>query len=277
MPLARTEVKRRIEGWVERIESGQWTIDGVTVNITEETQITGDPGVGWKVSVIVREEADGSYTALQITSLATPAMTPEPIEFTDVVEEMGDEWWTIGGMRVKIVGDTRIEGDPQVGDLVSVKGERRQGEIWALRIVAVPLTEVQFEGIINSVGDSAIDVGGHSVLINSETQIIGNPEVGRLAQVAAVQMPDGSLIGKVIMVLDPPATPTPTATRQPTSTPTSTPTPEPTPTDTPEPTSTPTPEPTPTDTPEPTSTPTPEPTPTDTPEPTSTLTTESAP
>jgi outer membrane biosynthesis protein TonB len=128
------------------------------------------------------------------------------------------------------------------------------------------LTEVQFEGIINSFSGGSIVVGGQTVLINNNTRITGNPEVGRLAQVAADQMADGRLIGKVIVVLDAPATPTPTATQQPTATPT----------DTPEPTSTPTSEPTPTDTPEPTSTPTSEPTPTDTPEPTSASTPEPA-
>ena len=84
---------------------------------------------------------------------------------------------------------------------------------------AIPLTEVQFEGIINAVSGSALVVGGNTVLINSQTQIIGTPEVGRLAQVAAVRMPDGGLIAKMIMVLDATPTPTRTATRRPTSTP----------------------------------------------------------
>ena len=123
------------------------------------------------------------------------------MEFTDILQEMNGEWWTIGGTPVRVLGAT-IEGDPQIGDLVSVKGERLSSEIWALRIVAIRLTEVQFEGIISAVSGSSLVVGGHTVLIDSQTQIIGTPEVGRVAQVAAVKMPDDRLIGKVIMVLD---------------------------------------------------------------------------
>ena len=275
LPPAKSIVAFRIEGWVESIEGDRWNIDGTTVRVTGATQIIGDPDVGWKVSASVVQEADGSYTALRITALASPEATPEPVSFTDILEEMDGEWWTIGETRVKILGNTQIEGDPQIGDLVSVTGERLQGEIRALRIVVILLTEVQFEGIINSVSGSSIVVSGKTVLINSETQIIGTPEVGRLAQVAAVRMPNGSLLGKTIMVLDATVTPTRTATQQPTPTPTHTP--EPTPTDTPEPTPTQTPEPTPTQTPEPTPTQTPEPTPTDTPEPTPTHTPESTP
>ncbi len=228
MPPARPEITLRVQGWVERIDGGQWIINGVTVNVTGATQIIGNPGVGWKVNAVIRQESDGSYTALQISALAPPEATPEPVEFTDMLEEMAGEWWTIGDTRVKITGDTQIEGNPQIGDLVSVKGERHKSEIWARRITTVPLTEVQFEGIINSIGGNAIVVAGNTIQINNETQIIGTPEVGRLAQVSAVRMPDGPLLGKVIMVLD--ATATPTATQQPTSTQTNTPEPTATPT-----------------------------------------------
>jgi hypothetical protein len=258
MPPARPQITRRLEGYVERTDGGRWIISGTAVNITGETQISGNPGVGWKVSALVREEADGSFTALQISALAPPEATPEPVEFTDILQSMAGEWWTIGGTPVKIRGDTQIVGDPQIGDLVSMQGERHLTEIWALRIAVIELTEVQFEGIISAVTGSLLVIDGQAVFIDGQTQIIGTPEVGRVAQVAAVLMPDGRLIGKMIVVLDPEPTPTATATRAPTPTPT--PTLEPTPTFTPEPTPTPSLEPTPTFTPEPTATPTLEPT-----------------
>ena len=107
------------------IEGDRWIINGIPVNVNGATQIIGNPGVGWKVSALVVQEADGSYTALQITGLAPPEATPEPVEFTDILQEMNGEWWTIGSTPVRVRGDTAIEGDPQIGDLVSVKGERR--------------------------------------------------------------------------------------------------------------------------------------------------------
>jgi hypothetical protein len=284
LPPAREQPTYKIEGYVERIEGNKWIIDGIPVRVTGATQLIGTPGVGWKVSALVVQEEDGSYTALQIAAVAPPEATPEPVEFTDFLQETNGEWWIIGGIPVRIRGDTVIDGDPQIGDLVSVKGQRHMTEIWALRIVAIRLTEVQFDGIISAVSGSSLVIGGHTVLIDAKTQIIGTPEVGRLAQVSAWQMPDGRLIGRIILVLDATPTPTMTATQQPTQTPTptatakptGTPTLEPTPTATPEPTATPTLEPTATPTLEPTPTPTPEALPELTAEPTSTATPEAA-
>ncbi len=266
MPPPRVEpLKHRIEGWIESIEGDIWIISGIPVRVSGATQIIGNLVVGSKVSASVVAEADGSWTALNITVLAPPEATPEPVEFTDILQKINGEWWTIGSTAVRVLGDTTIEGDPQIGDLVSVKGERHQSEVWALRIAVIRLTEVQFEDIISAVSGSSLVVGGYTVLIDSQTQIIGTPEVGRVAQVAAAKMPDDRLIGKVIMVLDPTPTPTVTATQPPE--PTATSTLEPTPTLTPEPTSPPNLDQTATLTPELTATPTLEPTP----EPTSTL------
>ncbi len=106
LPPSRPQITLLIEGWVERISGSRWIIDGTPVNTNGATQIIGNPGVGWKVSALVVQEADGSYTALQIAALAPPA-TPEPVEFTDILEGMDGEWWTIGGTRVKIVGIPR--------------------------------------------------------------------------------------------------------------------------------------------------------------------------
>ncbi len=127
LPPARPQITQLIEGWVERIQGGQWIIDGIAVNTNGATQIIGNPGVGWKVSALVVLEADGSYTALQIAAVAPPEATPEPVELTDTLEEMNGEWWTIGSTRVRIRGDTTIEGDPQIGDLVY--NERRAASL----------------------------------------------------------------------------------------------------------------------------------------------------
>jgi len=248
MPSPRTLTTMRIVGWVERTEGDSWIIDGIPVKVTGATQIINNPAVGWKVEAVVVQDTDGYYTALQITGLAPPEATPEPVEFTDILHEMNGEWWTIGTTPVRVSGDTAIEGNPQTGDLVSVQGERHQSEIWALRITRIPLTVYEFEDIISAVSGNSLVIGGYTVEIDGQTQVIGTPEVGRVAQVSAVQMPDGRLIGKVILVLDPALTSTMTAT--PVPTPTATSTAEPTPTPTLEAASTSAAEPTPTLTPE---------------------------
>ena len=265
----RSEIKVRIEGWVKSIDGDLWTVDGTTFRTDGGTKYIGHPDVGWRVAALLRVETDNSYTALQISAISGPEATPEPFEFTDVLKATDGEWWTVGSFRVKITGDTKFEGDPEIGDLVSVKAQRRAGgEIWALRISAIRIVEVQFQGQIEAVNADSLVIDGHVVFLDGQTRIIGQPAVGRDAQVSASQMPDGRLIARVIVVIEP--MPTPTSTPAPTSTPTA----EPTATATPKPTSTATLSPTETSTSEPTATATPEPTSTATLVPTETSTSE---
>jgi hypothetical protein len=256
-------------GWVQAIQGSSWTVSGRTFRTDGNTRI--DPGVevGWKVDVELRVEADGSLVAEQIIGISGPEATPEPYDFTDKLNAMEGEWWIIGSTRVRIWQETQIEGDPKIDDLVSVKAQHRSGgEIWALRITVVHGEDVQFQGFIDAVNSDSLVVNGQLVFIDGQTKITGQPAVGRFAEVAAVRMPDGRVIARVIVVREPTPTRTPTSTVSPTSNVAVTPTPtlEPTATPTPEPTATPTPEPTATQTPEPTATATLEPTMTMTPE-----------
>ena len=217
-PPSREEVAYKIEGWVDSTEGNLWIINGTLVNVDSETAFIGEPEVGWKVSALIVQETDGSYTALQIVALERPEAPPEPVEFTDLLKEKSGEWWTVGSTPVRVGNYTTTEGDPQIGDLVSVKGERHQSEIWALRITKIDLTEYHIQGIISAVSGSSVVVDGYTVLRDNLTQIDeteGKLEVNNTAQVIAVEMPDGSLLAKVIKVLPPPPTPTPTPTRMP--------------------------------------------------------------
>ncbi|OQA42542.1 MAG: hypothetical protein BWY52_02180 [Chloroflexi bacterium ADurb.Bin325] len=247
----REQVTGRIIGWVERIEGGWWTIEGKTIECDGNTQFSGDPGVGALVEAVVEITPEGRYIGLSIRRIGQPNPTPSPVELTDVVDAISGEWWTIGGVTVKVTGETVLEDNPGLGDMVSVKAERRAGgEIVALRIRALRAIEVFFQGVIESMAGDTWVISGTPVLIDGATEIRGAPEVGATVQVKALQQPDGSLVARIVAVIEaPPASITPAAA------PTETAAPEPA-TDTPEPA---------TDTPEPaTATPEPE---TATPEP----------
>jgi hypothetical protein len=265
----REQVKGRVMGWVRHIENDRWTIDdgtpaGVIVDTDQNTWYFGHPNVGYRVEANVIIRPDALPLALQIWVLQSPEAPPEPVEFTGIITALSDDEWTISGHNVKIRGDTQIIGEPHVGDVVEFKGVRQPGgEIWASHIRVLVLDEVALEGIIERMESDILVVDGRVVHIDSETQIIGNAVAGRYVQVLAVQMPDGTLIARVIYVVPDtptpePATPTPTVEITATLTPTETqvlltptventavPTPTetqvlPTPTDTPAPTLAPT-------------------------------------
>jgi hypothetical protein len=235
-------VKRRIIGWVRRIEHGRWTIGEITADTDAETVFIGDPEVGSQVEAELLVRADGSYLALLIKELGRPTTTPEPLDFSGIVKSMGSEW-TVGIMTFKTDDDTKIDDGIQVGDWVRVAAERRSGgEIWAKTIEKLQDTR-QFSGRVTSISGSTWTVAGHTFNVTGDTEITGDPGVGDYVDVEVIRQPDGTWVATLVSLRPP--TPSPTDVVTPTDTPE-----PPTPTDTPEP-------PTPTDTPEP-------PTPTDT-------------
>lgn len=55
-----------LSGVVEKISSDDWTVDGVNVHITGETEIPENVKVGDRVTIIYKVEGDGSITAIEI-------------------------------------------------------------------------------------------------------------------------------------------------------------------------------------------------------------------
>ena len=58
-----------LTGVVESIDGDTWVIDGVTVKVSEGTEINGDPSVGSTVIVHVSLDAEGTLIAIEIESL----------------------------------------------------------------------------------------------------------------------------------------------------------------------------------------------------------------
>lgn len=203
---AREVVKGRIIGWVKRIEGNLWTIDAVTVECNGSTQFIGQPGVGSQVEAIVQIRPNGSYLGLSIKRISPPdaTATPAPVEFTDVVNAINGELWTIGGTVVKVTGETLLENNPVLGDMVSVKAELREnGEIVALRISALREVEVFIQGVIESMSGAHWVVSGTRVIVDGATKVNGTPEVGATVQIVAIQQPDGTVRAKTVSVIAP--------------------------------------------------------------------------
>ncbi len=224
----REHVRGRIIGFVERVEGSWWTVNGVTIETNAQTVFIGNPRVGSKVDVVIEILPNGAAIGLTITETQAPDGPPEPLEFTDVIQAINGAAWTIGSFTVQVAGDTVLENNPGVGDLVSVKAERHaSGEIRALRITAIRDIVVYLSGIIETMAGDTWQIGGYPVIVAGDTTIIGEAIIGAQVQVQALQLPDGRLVAQIIVVVAPPATTTPTATAAaaavtPTETPTST-------------------------------------------------------
>jgi len=230
------EVKVKFEGQIIEISSTIWVIGEHSVLLDTNTQVlekNGRAEVGAWANVKAIRQQDGSLRALEIVIERPSEIHGEPVEFRGIIEQLGDAEWVIEGRSVRISETTVIQGTPEVGSLAEVKGLRlADNSIVAQHIVVKPpeLQEVEFEGLIESLSDTIWVVAGHSIVIDAETTIAGDPAVGLTAEVKALLLPDGTILARHIRVesTEPEPSPTPLATATATATAIAAPTLEPT-------------------------------------------------
>lgn len=135
----------QIQGTVERISADEWTISGRSIRVTPLTLI--QPGIRAGDSVIALVRVDGELVAQAIlrqgpvaeeSSEADPDPTLEPQEpdqededdgdaefeqreLTGRLEERSGSRWVVAGQAMTITGETDIDDDIEVGDLVRAR------------------------------------------------------------------------------------------------------------------------------------------------------------
>ena len=232
-PLRPTPQSGRKIGSVAQIDGYTWHIKEVDtllrVLVDASTQWVNNPQLGDRVDATFVIK-DGVILATRIEKIGGPEATPEPIDFSGLIQKLDGEWWTVRGIPFRVSAQTEIEGDPGIDRHAEVHAERRAGEdLWAKRITVRSLPEYEFTGAIETVGRDSIIVRGVTVSIDNRTKYLGDPPmVGRLADVQAIQFADGRLMARAIYTWPP--TPTPTRAITPTPRPTRTPSPSPNPT-----------------------------------------------
>lgn len=133
-----TEVE--LFGSVESISGTVYMIGGKTVNTDSSTEFVGAVVVGSFVKVHAALNADGTYLAREIELISAVIVTPgddddqdddqddqgededeQEIKITGVLESMVAGLWVVDGIEFVVDDTTKIEGDPQVGDIVKVE------------------------------------------------------------------------------------------------------------------------------------------------------------
>jgi hypothetical protein len=139
-----TEVE--LFGTVESITGTVYMIGGKTVNTDGLTELVGTIVVGNFVKVHASLNADGTYLAREIELISGAEVTPTPgtgddddqgedqddqgededeqeIKVSGVLESMAAGLWVVDGVSFVVDDSTKIEGDPQVGDVVKIEGK----------------------------------------------------------------------------------------------------------------------------------------------------------
>jgi hypothetical protein len=112
---AATPQPLNVTGEVKSIASDQWTVGSTVIRIDRNTEIDDGIQVGDWVTVDAERRSGGETWAKAIRKLA-PAY-----QFSGVVESIHDDTWTVAGNTFRVTGQTKITGDPTVGDYVDVE------------------------------------------------------------------------------------------------------------------------------------------------------------
>ena len=165
------------KGRIQEMNDDSWVVAYQTVAITADTSIEGDdPNVGDIAEVWATPTADGLVaTRIVVTSTTRFAIV------RGAVESQSDTLWVINGHDVGVNEDTKIVGNPQVGDeVIAVVRVQDDGSLMARSIHKVPTAppedRVAFSGFITEIqepeneGDPTMWVVTSSVKHNGETQ-----------------------------------------------------------------------------------------------------------
>jgi hypothetical protein len=112
----------------------------------------------------------------------------------------------IGGLEFQTHAGTVIVGDPQVGDIVSVRGRLLpDGTRLADRISLLAPSQLErfrLTGLVESMGDTSWNVSGQEISVNEATQMDEGIEIGSRVLVTGVIRTGGVLFAEQITLLD---------------------------------------------------------------------------
>jgi hypothetical protein len=123
-----------VQGKVTNIQGDTWVVEGVTFQVTPQTEIDGNPQTGSLVNVQGRVLESNHWIADTIELSSTAAVIST---FTGKVNSMGDKVWVISDISVQITATTQIgqgiqENDPVQVTFVMLPDGIRQAQVIAL-------------------------------------------------------------------------------------------------------------------------------------------------
>lgn len=198
-------------GTVVSIGTTSWVIKNaegrdITVLVTAQTRIAGEPKAGDKVNVLAQRDSAGILTALAIVKVSD---IPVTLRFRGVVTSITETVWKVRpfeGMEqaVQVNRDTKVSGSPKVGDWVDVEGKLASGAFVATSITKLEQTppggETSFEGVVKSIDPGSWMVDGVKVMVSSRTEIVGSPAVGDRVQVTGQRAAMGFMATKIVKI-----------------------------------------------------------------------------
>jgi len=214
-------------GPVEAIASDAWTVGGVPVGVTADTQIDSGLAIGDLAKVHALVAPDTSLSAQEIRAVESDvASSPDDsssseVEFTGAVISIDPAFWVVGDQTVAVDAATEIQDAIVVDDMVKVHAlVQADGSLLGTEIALAeqdPQTgndedemlpgELDFFGAVEDMQTDHWVVGGTTFLITPDTEIKDAIILDDFVKVEATQAADGSYTAHEIELEDSPSQP----------------------------------------------------------------------
>ena len=183
-------------GVVQDIAAEAWTVSGVTITISDTTEIDEGLLVGDVVEVQGWVLDDETWLARSIERVEEKE---HGFEFTGYVESIAP--WVVSGIAFETRDWTEIESGIDIGDRVKVKGQILIDGTWVASEIERfddddEALYVAFVGRVTR-KDPWV-VSGIPLVVDDETVIKGEVNVGDLVKVKAQILPDGTWLARKI-------------------------------------------------------------------------------
>jgi len=202
-------VEMAFPGAVEQVDGSSWTIGGVVVQTTPETEINGEVTVGALVSVHVRSLSDGTLQALRIT--AQPAETgPAPTALPTVAEPTVRPTATPTETQVPPTQAPFVPSPPTSTPTPTSTAKPTATPKPTRTPTPAREVKVRFRGRIDAIAANTWTVDGQVIRLDTKTYVDERSErasIGATATVLALRLQDDTLLALEIVIERAPAVP----------------------------------------------------------------------
>jgi hypothetical protein len=190
-------------GVVQGITPSQWMISNILIQVNAQTRMDAGIETGNLVKVAGYIQDGNLWLAVSIQIVNNPIGS---FDLVGIVSSMNP--WVIAGIPIETREWTHIIGNIAVGDTVRARGQIREDGTWvASEIALVSDDDDQFPLIVfigRVMSMSPWSVGGIPLVVNEQTLIAGDIQIGSLVRVRARLMADGTYLALSIIKIEPP-------------------------------------------------------------------------
>lgn len=122
----------------------------------------------------------------------------EPVTVAGPLEELADQTWSVGGVKLKLSRDQEELARTLVGSYIEVKGKIRGEE--GIEVENLELRLFTFTGTIEEISGNEWKVSGVKVLVMDSTQVKGSPRIGRRVELTTLHYDDDSFLALTVRV-----------------------------------------------------------------------------